>query len=122
MPKKKPSGVPRFTAAQAVRDIVVAAINKGQFLLFLLFLLLFALIIKMPAEQAGVLFIALEQDLRDFHLLGWIMEGITVAGWVVLNRRQRKTYRNEINRLSSEKNAAQTEQLGDLVKSSRSRS
>jgi hypothetical protein len=75
----------------------------------------------MPADQAGQLVADIEKDLRDAHLLGWVAELVTVVAWVVLNRRQRKTYRDEINRISQEKTVIQSDKLGNLVKSSKSR-
>jgi hypothetical protein len=106
----------------AFRDILVAAVNRGQFPFFCIFLIFLLLVFKMPSEEAGRLIIDLEHDLRDMHILGWVLELFTLVAWVWLNRRQRRTYRDEINRISEEKSAAQTAELGSaLVKSSRNK-
>lgn len=78
MSNKKPIGWP-----QAIRDVLIASINKGQLPVLFFGLILLLIVYKMPSEVAGQLAIKIVQDLEDWYLAGYAGFGIVVVGWTL---------------------------------------
>ncbi|MDT8301843.1 MAG: hypothetical protein RQ760_10200 [Sedimentisphaerales bacterium] len=101
-----------------VRDVLIASINKGQLLIAIFGLFFIILAIKMPGEKAGeLLFELLNLTVRGY-LLGYVLFVITVIGWYVQTRKQRRIFTGEISRIADEKKKLQKKILPGLIESS----
>jgi len=108
--------------ATALRDVLIASINKGQFPFAILGLVLLALIMRMPPEDVSKLVFRLLDGLERGSLLGYLLSLLFLAGWYVHARYQRRVISGEIARMAAERNMLQSKNLGQQrIKSSRGR-
>ena len=109
--------IKQFTWAQAVRDIVVEAIRKGQILALAIGGALLLFLWRLPDQSLLVVW----QDIRDAANRNWLLSVavnvMLVGGWFMHSRRLRRTFEVEFERISSERNQLQ-KQLGVGVRSS----
>jgi hypothetical protein len=101
-----------------LRDVLVASLNKGQFLVALNGLILIVLILKMPSVDVGKLVFRLLDAAEARYILGYILAGVSLLGWFVHSKYQRREIARELERLSGERNRLQSQALGNRVKSS----
>ena len=113
--KNRPQPV---TWAQAVRDVLIASMNKGQFLLALAGLVILLLVWRMPEQELAKLVNRLLDGLENFTLVGYILFLAMLIGWVFHARYQRRIITNELDRMSEERNRLQEASLGNRVHSS----
>ncbi|SRR6266542_7075026 len=120
MAKKKSSPSPRAVNIwQMIRDVLIASINKGQFLLALVAAVLCLILWKMsPADVSRLAFEILD-GLKTGQLGGWVISPVAIIGWFVHSRWQRKIFTQEMLRVSEERNKWQ-EKSGAPVRSSES--
>lgn len=103
--------------ATALRDVLIASINKGQFPFAILGLILLALIMKMPPEDVSRLVDGVERG----SLFGYLLSLLLLAGWYVHARYQR-VITQELERMAAERNMLQGKNLGEQrIKSSKGR-
>jgi len=76
--KTHPVGV---TWAQAVRDVLVASINKGQFLVAIVGIIFLVIVVKMPEKDVSKLAFEIVEDLKTLHLLGYALFVVTLGFW-----------------------------------------
>lgn len=123
MAKKRPqSAKPSSSApwATAFRDIFVASINKGQFPLAILGLIVMSLIWKMPPEDVSKLVFRIVDGVERGALLGYLLALISIVGWYFHAKYQRRVISAELERVATERNVLQTKKLGpQRIKSSR---
>ena len=104
---------------QMVRDVLIASMSKGQFPLALFGLFLMLIILKMPSDQVSVLAFELINDLKSLNLIGIILCPLTLFGWFVHIRWQRRIFSSEIDRISGERNHYQQKLIDGNINSSR---
>jgi hypothetical protein len=105
--------------AAAVRDVLIASINKGQFPFAMLGLVLLTLIVKMPSADVSKLVFRLVDGVERGSLLGYLLSLLFLAGWYVHARYQRRVITREIGRIAAERNMLQSRNLGQQrIKSS----
>jgi hypothetical protein len=109
----------KVTIAQAVRDVLIASMNKGQFPLALLVLVILAFLFKMPPDDVSRLAFELFQNIVNGKLLGYILGGGATIGWLGHSKWQRRVLSAEIERISLERNDLQMKLLGDNIRSSK---
>lgn len=82
----------KVTWAQATRDILNTAMNRGQ--LPLLFILLCCLLVlyRIPEEQLSLLVFRIIQGLKDGYLVGYFLVLVILIVWYWDSRRLRKKY------------------------------
>jgi hypothetical protein len=114
---KKLENVP-VSWAQAIRDMVISAINKGQLPIFGLFLVILMLIYKMPEADVSKLVFEILDSLRRGEFVAYILLSITIFGWFVHARVMRKTFTDEAKRIGREKSNLQSQLAGIKFKSS----
>jgi hypothetical protein len=102
----------------AIRDIIVASINKGQFLVAILGGVLLVTAWRMPAEQLPELAKRTLELLVKGKLLGWALFVVVSAAWAILGQVGRNAHRKEVKRIGAEKSKAQSRVQGKDVKSS----
>jgi hypothetical protein len=101
-----------------LRDVLVASLNKGQFLIALNGLILIVLILKMPSADVGRLVFRLLDVTEAHYLLGYILAVVSLLGWFSHSKYQRRMITQELGRLSGERNRLQAQALGNRIKSS----
>lgn len=102
----------RVTWAQAVRDIVIASMNRGQLPVLGLIGLMLFMIWKMPAEDVTSLAMAILQRLVDWTLAGWALAAAITLAWYVHARKMRQEYSQEFERIGTEKSKLQSSAAG----------
>jgi hypothetical protein len=108
--------------ATALRDVLIASINKGQFPFAILGLVLLTLIVKMPPADVSKLVFRLVDGVEQGSLLGYLLSLLFLIGWYVHARYQRRVIAGEIERMAAERNTLQGKNLGrQRIKSSRGR-
>jgi len=106
---------------QAVRDILIASINKGQFLVALAGLICLTIVFRMPPQDLSRLVFRLLDIAENRYLAGYMLAATFLVGWLLHSKYQRRQITRELQRLSGERNYLQTKALGDRVKSSEGR-
>lgn len=97
----------RVTWAQAFRDIVITAMNRGQFPILVVGAIIFVLIYRLNANQSFQLLKEFISKLEDFSILGWLLWVLTIGLWVVYAKKVRKNFSVEMSRVGREKSKAQ---------------
>ena len=116
--KKNNSGRQNVTWAQATRDIVIAAINRGQLLLLGVLAIFMLLVFKMPDNKAYELARAIFNDLKNFSLLGYILFLVMVIFCYSHSKKLRKNHSLEFERIGREKSRLQDKLAGEKLSSS----
>lgn len=111
----------KVTAAQAVRDVLVASLNKGQFLPALLALLFAIMLVRMPSEDVSRLVFQILADLKNGQLLGYALALISTAGWAFHVKWQRRVITAEMRRVTRERNELQAQATPAEIESSEPR-
>jgi hypothetical protein len=104
---------------QMLSNVLIASLNKGQFIAGIIFALLLVCILKMPSSDLSRLIFEIKQDFENAHIVGYIWGLFSTVGWYVQLKWQRKITIRELQRMSAERNAYQGKLLGEkYVKSS----
>jgi len=104
---------------EMIRDVLIASMNKGQFPLALVSLIVVTLILKMPSDDVSKLVFSLIEKLESGVLVTNLMLIASLGGWFFHAKYQRRIITVEIERLSEERTALQYSQIGNRVKSSK---
>lgn len=102
-----------------LRDVLVASLNKGQFLLALVGLIIIIIVARLPPEDLHAVIISVVDKLNAGDLLGWILFVCVSVAWAILSHRTRRIHENEIKRIGKEKSDLQKSLLGSGATSSR---
>lgn len=103
---------------QAVRDVLLRIVGRGQLLLFFFGFIIFVMVIRMPQGEIGPLLHRMLEIFEVHHLLGYFLFVCALIGWGYHARAQRRWWHDEMDRVSKERNKVQTHALGDKVKNS----
>jgi hypothetical protein len=109
---------PNFGYAQMLRDVLVASINKGQFLLALVGLVGVIMVIKMPPADVSKLVFRLVESFENGKILGYVLALVFAVGWFWHARWQRRLITNEMHRIGQVRTELQSKALGKKLKSS----
>lgn len=93
--------------AQAFRDIIIKAMDRGQLLPVLLFLVLLAFIFKMSEENVYEFGVGIVNGFKDFSLFGWFVAAIVAILWAGHARQMRRNHSSEYQRIGREKSELQ---------------
>lgn len=108
---RKPAAV-KVTMAQAIRDVLITAMNKGQLPLLFVCAVLFLLIWRLPAADVSALGHQTLQRLVDWSLVGWLLAGGLIFGWWFHAKATRDQFKSELARIGQEKSRAQNVATG----------
>jgi hypothetical protein len=109
---------PTFTYAQALRDIVVAAINKGQLPILGIIAIILGILWKMSSEDAGKLAFKVLESLKVNGTIGWFLVLIIIVFWYLHVKSLRRSFSKEYMRIGKEKTKIQGHAVGQKYKSS----
>lgn len=123
MNTKSKSSAPRklngtVTWAQAVRDIFVTSMNRGQLPVLGLIAIVLMLIWKMPDADAGKLMHDLLAALRAGEMWSYGLLAATLAGWFFHAKLMRREFSDEALRIGREKSELQGKLSGVKYESS----
>lgn len=114
----KAKGQTKVSIAQAVRDVFVAAINKGQLPILGIITILLVILWKMPDEDAGTLVFKILESLTINGTIGWFLLLITIGFWYWHVKYLRRQFSEEYRRIGKEKSKYQGQAVGQKYKSS----
>jgi hypothetical protein len=100
------------------RDVLIASLNKGQFIPALIGLSYILMIVKMPSEDVSRLMFEIVDKIEKGYLVGYAFGIISLCSWFIHSKWQRRKIVLEMKRLGEEKSGLQKNQLGNIVKSS----
>ena len=110
----------KVTWAEAIRDIIIRAMDRGQLLLIVFLGILVILAFRLPPERLEALALAVVDRFSKLWLLGWVLWFFSVCGWFVHSSWQRRVGAGELSRVTEERNRLQKKVAGeDKIKSSR---
>lgn len=101
-----------------IRDIIIASMNKGQFLVAGVWLLLLILFLKLSPNQAYAVVRKFGKLLVNGQIAGWVLLWIVVIAWLFHSKYQRRNFTREMKRIAQEKKDIQQTQLGTRLGSS----
>ncbi|AYB34817.1 hypothetical protein [Chryseolinea soli] len=118
MTKRRSTGNGKIGFWQAIRDILVMSMNKGQFPVALIGLVVICFVFKMPEKDVSKLVFELLALFKSLHLVGWTLGVVTSIGWLLHSKHQRRMINKEMARISRERNEKQAKLLERELRSS----
>lgn len=103
---------------QMLRDVLIASMNKGQFPLAIIGLIVMFALYKMPAEDVSKLVFNYFQFFTANSMLGYGLFALTLAGWFFHAKWQRRKIAEEMERIGKEKSKWQKDKLKINLESS----
>jgi len=117
--KKAQKKSPPIGWPQAVRDIVIASINKGQAPLLAVAAIVLLMIVKMSADQVNQLVHQVLLRFVDYSIVGWLLAATVAFCWWFHAQRTRKEFNLELARIGEQKSVAQQAAAGRTLPGSR---
>lgn len=108
-----------MTFFQMLRDVLVASLNRGQFPVAIMGLIVVIAICRMPPADLSRLIFRLVDAAEAHEYGGYVLSLIITVGWAIHARRQRREMAAEVRRLSEQRNRLQEMALNVQLKSSR---
>ena len=102
-----------------INNVFVTSMNKGQFPLALVGSIFALLVTRMSPEGADALALEIVRGIANGALLGYACLGLTLVGWFITSRAQRRIHAKEMERLSEERTKTQQLLLKDNISSSK---
>lgn len=103
---------------QAIRDVLIESMRRGQFPTALVGLIVIVILIKMPGEDVSTLAFKVLDHFEKGVLVGWGLWIVTIVAWAIHGRYQRRTIAGEMMRIAEERNRLQERGLGEALESS----
>jgi hypothetical protein len=107
--KNPPSRMSNWSGA--VRDILVASLNKGQFPVAFALVILAIIFLRMPAKELSIFVFNVLDRFENNYIFGWFFFILSLFGWYFHNRYVVKVHCNEMDRVSTEKTDLQNKLL-----------
>ncbi|HEW9976689.1 hypothetical protein [Shewanella algae] len=104
---RKKSEAHKVTVAEAFRDVVIKAIDRGQLLPLIGGFCLVLLIWKMPEDKAYEFATNMAKGFQDLSLFGWLLAVFFAVSWSVHVRSIRRKHSEEYRRIGREKSELQ---------------
>jgi hypothetical protein len=109
----------RVTWAQTARDVLIAAMDKGQLVPLALFLIILLMIWVTPSDQIPVVEGRLLALVQNHAVFGYILWLVTVGFWFLHAKYMRTEHNKETGRIGREKSQLQEKLSGKDLPSSR---
>lgn len=104
--------------AQAVRDMVIASINRGQLPILGIIGIATVLTFRLPEQDISRVVFEIVAALKKGELWAYVLEGLTLFGWFTHAKVMRKIFSAEAERIGCEKSKIQSKSAGVEFKSS----
>ncbi|MCC4632651.1 hypothetical protein [Xanthomonas dyei] len=111
----------KVTVAQAVRDVLITSMNKGQLPLLAVCSIVFLIAYRLTPEATEKLAREVVARMVDLSILGWVLTLGLSFGWWFHSKSTRERYKVELARIGQEKSAAQNVASGGKFAGSRTR-
>jgi hypothetical protein len=111
--------VTKVTMWHFLRDVFVASINKGQFPMAILGLIIVIYMVRVSPEQLAEFGKSILASLQAGNLWGYLLFILTLGGWYTHTKSLRRKHFYELGRIAGEKTGLQKRELGNKVKSSK---
>jgi heme exporter protein D len=110
-----------ITFFQMLRDVLVASLNRGQFPMAMMGLIVIVAICRMPPTDLSRLIFRI-LDTAELHKYGgYALSMVVTIAWSIHSKRQRRESTAEIRRLSDRNNRIQDIDFDRRIKSDRRR-
>lgn len=119
MAGKSDQGGKGVSWAEAVRDVLIASMNKGQLPVLAVSACVFLMIFRMPKEDVSVLASEIVARLVDWTLVGWATTIVISFCWWFQAKHARSEYTAELARIGEQKSRAQDAAAGQKFPGSR---
>ncbi len=117
----KPAGTVKDRATNGwdvLRDVMVKSLGTGQFPIALFGAVLILVIWRLPTADLSDVVKRLTDAALSLQLVGHLLWILTLGGWFVHARWQRRNFDKELKRVTGERNKAQEKLLGRNLESS----
>ncbi|MDV3756812.1 hypothetical protein CMU20_17520 [Elizabethkingia anophelis] len=101
-----------------IQNVLIASLNKGQFLIGIVGLCIIIMIIKLSPEDTKDFLDDLLVSAGDWKYMGWLLGVFSTAGWFFTSKRMRTLHTKEISRMSEEKKKLQQSKIPKKLGSS----
>lgn len=108
------------TWAQMARDVLIAAMNKGQLPTLILMFIAGIVAWRLPPGDLTALVTRILRRLEDGTLAGWLLCIVALVCWYLHSRKMRRQFSEEYERIGNEKSRLQSELAGKRLSSSKS--
>ena len=108
----------RVSWAEALRDVIIAAINKGQLPILGAIAFVFVIFLRMPEGSIPDFVENFMNLLAAWNLVGYILFLLSIFAWFFHVRHMRASFSREYRRIGKEKSELQEKQMGKRLKSS----
>lgn len=119
--KRKRKGNSGIGPWQALRDMVIAAMNRGQLPILSVFLLILVVLLRMPEDDLSKLAFSVLEKLEKGELWAYGVLCVVILCWYVHARLMRKEFSIEMERVGKEKSKLQSKLTNTKLKSSNKR-
>lgn len=102
-----------------VRDVLIAAMNKGQLPTLILMFIGGVIAWRLPPEDLSKLVSRIVGRLEDWTLVGWLLFILALVGWYLHSRKMRREFTGEYDRIGNEKSRLQQQVAGKKLASSK---
>ena len=96
-----------------IQNVLIASLNKGQFLLGIIGLGFIIMIVKLSPADTKIFLDSLLEAAGSWKYAGWMLGIFSTAGWFFGTKRLRTLHTKEINRISEEKKNLQQSKLNN---------
>ena len=116
--RKKEARSETVSFPQAARDVLIASMNRGQFPLALVGLVVIVALWRMPGEEVSRLVFEVWESIKNGKIVGYIAAIAATTGWFIHAKAQRRMISAEMRRVSEERNKCQAARIGATLPSS----
>lgn len=106
---------PPVTMWQALRDVMIKAIDKGIWLPFFVCLIFGYLIYRLPDNRVGEIVEKIVDGFASGALLGWLLLIVAIILWSQHVKLIRRLYSKDMERVGKEKTELQQEIFGQTL-------
>jgi len=119
MAGKSDQGGRRVSWAEAVRDVLITSMNKGQLPMLAVCACVFLIIFRMPKSDVSTLASEIVARLVEWTLVGWGTTVVISFCWWFQAKQARSEYTAELARIGEQKSRAQDAAAGQKFPGSR---
>ncbi|ALU75243.1 MULTISPECIES: hypothetical protein [Tenacibaculum] len=101
-----------------MQNVLIASMNKGQFLLGVVGLAFLIMILKLTPEDTKMLLDDILSKLGNIYYIGWTLGIFSTFGWYFGTKRLRRIHSKEVRRISEEKKGLQQKVTSKKLRSS----